>query len=176
MSDSQTFTKRYEEFAQKIYAFIYYRTQDRATAEDLTSQTFLKALEKWESFDLDKGSFKSWIYKIARNTICDHYRELKPQDNIENVFDLADEKNFIDELKKEEVAERVKKALSALTQAQREVVLMRVWDELPYKEISIVLGKTEASLKMAFKRALIDLQKQLIVMTALLAFFIFTHF
>ena len=176
MSDSQTFTKLYEEFAQKIYAFIYYRTQDKATAEDLTSQTFSKALEKWESFDLDKGSFKSWIYKIARNTICDYYRERRPHDDIENIFGLTDEKNFIDELKKEEVVERVKKALFVLTPAQREVVLMRIWDDLPYKEISIILGKTEASLKMSFKRALTDLQKQLVVMTVLLSILILTHF
>src|SRR6056297_2278284 len=72
-----SFNWLYERYIKKIYNFIYYKTMHQETAEDLTSQTFIKALNKINSFDSEQGTFQAWLYKIARNTVIDHYRTQK---------------------------------------------------------------------------------------------------
>lgn len=176
MPSSETFSRFYEEFAQPIYAYLYYRTHNKAVAEDLTSQTFLKALEKFESFDESKGGFKCWIYQIARNVLVDHYRSNKPTRDLETVFDLAGEDDVEETMKHSENKERVQKALHCLNEKQRELVILRVWDELSFKEIADFLGKTEASIKMTFYRALQDVEKQLMLISMILAIFFSNSF
>lgn len=174
MASSESFSRFYEDFAQAIYAFLYYRTRDKGVAEDLTSQTFLKALEKFERFDDSKGGFKPWIYQIARNTLIDHYRATKPTRDLETAYEVAGEDDVEETMKRGENSERVQKALQSLNENQRDIVILRVWDELTFKEIADFLGKTEASIKMTFYRALQDVEKQLTLLTMLLAF-LFSH-
>ena len=174
MPTSEAFSHFYEEFAQPIYAYLYYRTRNKGVAEDLTSQTFLKALEKFDRFDESKGTFKSWIYQIARNVLVDHYRANKPTRDLETAFDLAGEDDIEEAMKSSENQERVQKALTCLNEKQRELVILRVWDELSFKEIADFLGKTEASIKMTFYRALQDVEKQLMLISMILATF-FSH-
>ena len=171
MTSPDTFSRFYEEFAQPVYAFLYYRTRSKAVAEDLTSQSFLKALEKFDRFDESKGGFKPWIFQIARNTLVDHYRSAKPTRDIETAYDLAGDDDVEDTMKRTENAERVQKALSCLNDKQRDIVLMRLWDELSFKEIADLLSKTEASIKMTFYRALQDVEKQLALVSMVLAYF-----
>ena len=169
----QTFEEVYAESAERIYRFIYFRTHHKETAEDLTQVTFMKALEKWHQYQGDKGPVLAWLYQIARNTVTDHYRAFKPVGDIENVFDLSSDEDFVEDLKGSENAERVRTALAKLKPAQRELVLLRVWDELSFKEISALLGKTEASLKMSFYRSLGELQGLLVLLLALLLLYSF---
>lgn len=171
MTSTDRFSSFYEEFAQPVYAFLYYRTRDKAVAEDLTSQSFLKALEKFERFDESKGGFKPWIFQIARNTLVDHYRAAEPTRDLESAFDLAGDEDVEDDVKRSELRERVQKALTCLNDKQRDIVLMRLWDELSFKEIAALVSKTEASIKMTFYRALQDVEKQLALLALALAYF-----
>ncbi len=176
MASTESFSSYYEEYAQAIYAYLYYRTRDKGSAEDLTSQTFLKALEKFDSFNENKGGFKAWIYQIARNALVDHYRSNKPTRDLETAFDLAGEEDVEEAVKRSENRERVQKALACLNEQQRDLVMLRLWDELSFKEISEFLGKTEASIKMMFYRALQDVEKQLLLLTLVLAYFFSNSF
>ena len=83
------FTLLYERYLEKVYRFIYFKTYHRQTAEDLTSLTFMKALEKVGSYDAGKGRFSSWLYRIAQNTVIDHYRTAKLAANIDDIFNLC---------------------------------------------------------------------------------------
>ena len=67
------FGEIYDVYIKKIYNFIYYKTHHKETAEDLTSETFRKALSNIKSFDTHRA-FSSWLYRIAQNTVIDHYR------------------------------------------------------------------------------------------------------
>ena len=150
----QEFESLYTRHLKGVYGFIYYRVMDRVTAEDLTSQTFLKALEHIRSYDASKAAFSTWLYRIARNTVTDHYRTLRRHDDIEDVWDLPGEDNpFLDAATHMEAAE-IHKLLKTLDKSKRELILMRLWDGLSYKEIADLTGKTEASCKMAFSRAM----------------------
>src|SRR3989339_340635 len=87
--DPEQFGVLYDKYIKKIYDFIYYKTHHRETAEDLTSKTFMKALQNIGGFDLGRGTFQAWIYQIARHTVIDHYRTAKSDANIEDVWDLS---------------------------------------------------------------------------------------
>ncbi len=68
------FVALYREYLPRVYKYMAYRVPDTHTAEDLTSRVFEKALGKFPSHDPEKGSFATWLFSIAHNTLIDHYR------------------------------------------------------------------------------------------------------
>jgi len=150
----EEFSFLYDKYADKIYNFIFYKTFHKQTAQDLVSVTFMKALEKLDRYDPKKGNFSSWLYRIARNNVIDHYRSKKINLNIDDFWSLVSKDNVEKEVGAKKELDEVKKHITKLGQEQREIVIMRIWDELSYKEISQVLGKSEAACKMIFSRAI----------------------
>lgn len=160
-SDTKEFGKLYDEYIRKIYDFIYYKTHHRETAEDLTSQTFMKALEKIGSFDCAKGSFSSWIYQIARNSVIDFYRTKKGDIGIDDIWDLSSDANIERDMDARQKIEKVEGYIGKLKSEQREIIILRVWQGMMYKEIAEITGKSEVSCKMMFSRAIRDLRKEM---------------
>lgn len=150
----EDFGKRYDEHVKKIYEFIYFKTHHKETAEDLTANTFMKALTNLESFDEDKASFKTWLYSIARNTVIDHYRMRKETVDLEDAWDLHTGENIERDTELQMKIESVQKYMEKLKPEQREVVLLRVWGGHSFAEIAEITGKTEAACKMSFKRTM----------------------
>lgn len=157
----EDFEELYVRYLKGIYAFIFYRTMDRSTAEDLTSQTFLKALEHIGSYDRNKGAFSTWLYRIARNTVHDHFRTKRDHRDIETVWDLPSEDNPFLATEHSIEFRSVHEALQSLDKQKRDLLLLRLWDNLPYAEIARITGKSEASCKMTVSRTLDDLRKNL---------------
>jgi RNA polymerase sigma-70 factor, ECF subfamily len=151
--DSEAFGRLYDRHVRTIYDFIYYKTRHKETAEDLTSQTFFKALKNISSVDPDRA-IVSWLYKIAHNSVLDHYRTMRHQDDIDDCYDLSDDTDVVGALDNAEEVKKVKDYLHKLTPLERDVVIMRVWQELSYKEIADIIGKSEANSKMIFSRTL----------------------
>jgi RNA polymerase sigma-70 factor (ECF subfamily) len=157
--DREAFAGLYDAYAQKIYRYLYYRVQNRHAAEDLTSTVFLKALSGVSGLDPEKGSVSAWLYTIARNALTDHFRTRKTTVDLEDVWDAL--VSGTDIVRDAETAERLKqvdKHLMVLTAAQRDIVLLRLWDGLSYAEIAEATGKSEAACKMAFSRGLTALR------------------
>lgn len=155
----EKFSFLYDSFVDKIYRFIYYKTHHKETAEDLTSDTFLKALENIKSFR--EGSFQAWLFKIARNTVIDYYRKKKFVLNIDDVWDLGKKDNVLKDLEMKERMEKVYDVFSKLNPVQREIVLLRIWDDMPYKEIAEIVGKQEGACKMIFARAIAQIKNEI---------------
>jgi len=154
----------YELYFERIYSFIFFKTLHKETAEDITSKTFIKAMDKIRSFDHSKGSFPSWLYAIARNSIIDHYRTRKSTGNIDDCWDLASGENIFEDFSNREQLEKIKSYLNKLKPHQRELVIMRIWQDLSYREISQITAKSEASLKMMFSRVMGELRKSILVL------------
>ena len=158
--DPVAFGALYDEYVKKIYDFIYFRTYHKETAEDLTSITFTKAYQKIGSFSGSKGNFGSWLYRIARNTVIDHYRTHKSTSDILEAYDLSDRTNIEIDFDVQDKLRKVQQYLSGLNPEQRELVIMRVWDGLSYKEISEIMGKSEDALKVSFSRIMAKMKKE----------------
>lgn len=151
--DTEKFGLLYDAYFKKIYAYLFYRTRDRATAEDLVSATFYKAIGAIGKFDTHKGTFSAWLYRIARNTLYDHSRARKPVVPLEYAEAIPVKADYEKDVANRELLRKVNVSLADLSDEQREIVSMRAWDELSYAEIADILHKSEASCKMAFHRA-----------------------
>lgn len=152
----------YDRYIEKIYRFIFYKTFDANTAEDLTSSTFFKALNKIGTLDLTRGYFSTWLYSIARNTVIDHYRShtFNATDG-DDVFDLSESNRTEAALDAVEDLARVEEYLKGLSATQREIVTLRIWEERSYKEIAEITGGTENGVKMSFSRTIRKLREDL---------------
>lgn len=169
--DTQRFASFYDAHVRDIYSYLYYRTQHRETAEDLTSQVFLKALDKFAAYDETRGAFIAWLYRIARNTLIDHYRSSRETLDIEDVWDLQSDSDVARDAEAHERIEKLRPYLSALPREQRELLLLRLWDGLSYAEISEIVGKSEDACKMAYSRVVARLRKEVPASILLLLFF-----
>jgi RNA polymerase sigma-70 factor (ECF subfamily) len=160
--DRGAFARLYDRYARRIYAYHYYRTFRREWAEDLTSQSFMKALEGIAGFDSSSGTFSAWLYGIARNCLVDHVRTIGRTVSLEAVpddgWDLPDGVDFTVEIAERDAWERLKPFLAALGGNAREIIILRVWDGLAYAEIARITGKSEAACKMGYSRAIAALR------------------
>jgi RNA polymerase sigma-70 factor, ECF subfamily len=160
--NTEAFGVLYDRYLEKIYRFVYYKTFDTATAEDLTSSTFFKALNKITTLDLERGNFSTWIYSIARNTVVDHYRSHRfAATEGGDVFDLVEDDRTEDTLDAFHSLSLVEEYLKTLSASQREIVTLRVWEGRSYKEIAAIIGGTESSVKMSFSRTIRKLREDL---------------
>lgn len=151
--DTAAFGALYDAYIDRIYRFVWYKTHHRETAEDLTSAVFMKAFERIGTFDSSKGNFSGWLYGIARNAVIDHYRKRRDVQDIEDAWDLASDSDVVRDVEARTMIERLKKGLGGLTPDQRDVVIMRLWEQMSYAEIAEALGKSEPACRMTFARA-----------------------
>lgn len=156
--DSEAFGIIYDQYFDQIYRFIYYKVFSKEVAEDLTSDTFLKALSRLSSYNAERGRFNSWIYQIARNTIIDHFRTKKTNVAIEDVFDLSHDERTVEQLDALSGLKKVEAYLETLPSRQREIIVLRVWEGKSFQEIAAILGGTEGSVKMSFSRSIRELR------------------
>jgi len=145
-----------------VYQYIFFRIgYDTQLAEDLTSETFLKAIEHFDDFDETK-SFNAWIYRIAHNLLVDHYKRSKiettPLENAEN--DVKEEAAFAAEIDRKSLLKKIHFALEKLPQQQKDVVILKYVNELDTKEIAHSLDMEESHVRVLLSRATQTLNKQ----------------
>jgi RNA polymerase sigma-70 factor (ECF subfamily) len=170
--DLSAFDVLYTTHVEAVYRFLYRRTSVREVAEDLTSITFLKAMQSIGSYDAARGPFIAWLYRIARNALIDHVRS--PASHTATLADdaeIADDADASERAAKAIDRVRLQKAMENLTPIQREIVMLRLWEGLSYKEIAEVVGKSEGNAKVIFSRAVATLRAAV----TLLLLFLFPH-
>jgi RNA polymerase sigma-70 factor (ECF subfamily) len=155
--DSEAFGALYDRYIRTIYNFIYYKTFHKETAEDLASETFFKALKSIQSVDPGKP-FLSWLYKIAQNTVVDSYRAKRPTEDIDDFWDLSSGGDIEADTETALQVDVLREKFRELSSSERDIIIMRVWQDLSYKEIADIVGKSEASCKMTYSRALTKLR------------------
>lgn len=153
--DPEAFGQLFDRYFELIYRFFWYRCKDRMLSEDLTSETFFKALRQLRHFQGNDDDFLPWLYTIARNTLVDRSRK-KQEDLVDyHENDLRTENPY----HQVELQMDVWMLLSQLPEQQRQVVQLRFIDDLPVKEIADVIGKSESATKSILYRALKQLKE-----------------
>ena len=152
----------------KVFAYISLYIRDQALAEDLFQDTFLKVIQSVRAGKyFDNGKFISWVMRIAHNLIIDHFRRIKQINTISNddyESDLFNKKslaedNVEDDMIKKQIHKDIRKMISHLPDDQREVVILRHYAGLSFREIADL---TEVSINTALGRmryALINMRK-----------------
>jgi RNA polymerase sigma-70 factor (ECF subfamily) len=170
--DFDAFGVLYERYIDNIFAFVYRKTSNKEVAEDLTSRVWMKALKSLEFFwERDNANFKSWIYRIAQNTVIDYYRTCREQVDIDAIVEVGISKDFALEIDNSDKLWRVTAYLSQLTTIEQEIVTLRIWDDLSYKQIAGLLWKKEDNCKKTFSRALKKIQGNIVMIMLLLFIF-----
>jgi len=162
--DQQAFAQLYEEHFDKIYRYVALRIGDRAEAEDITQQVFLKALRSISSFRWKGTPFSAWLFRIAHNQMVDHLRKKTKQATVpidESTISSSNDPQLLIEQKLN--IEQLISATKRLTEAQREVISLRFTSELPIAQIAGIMGKSEGAVKALQHSAIVALRKVLLV-------------
>ena len=154
---------------EKIFTYIMYVVKDENLANDLFQETFLKVITKLQNRQYsDSGKFIWWLTRIAHNVIIDYYRALKsdkvvdaPRENdLSNLRSASVmDSNRESELNNDQVLKDVKRLMEALPETQRDVVYMRFFQQLSFKEIADLTGVSINTSLGRMRYALINLRK-----------------
>ena len=147
-----------EEHLDAVFRYLLLVTRDHATAQDLTSETFEKALRSWRRFDPRRSSPRTWLCRIARNAALDHFRVEERRRRRETAYaePEADERS----LGAEGLSPRLEAALAELSAAEREVIALRVLLELDGETAARVLGISRTACSTRLSRALAKLEEK----------------
>jgi RNA polymerase sigma-70 factor (ECF subfamily) len=160
--DPEAFGHLYDLYFGKIYGYIYRRVGDRQVAEDLTSETFTKALVHIRSYTYTGQPFVAWLYRIAANVVTDHYRSRRNAAPLDEGVRLPATDPTPEEVALQLDDQRaVARAIQTLSPDQQDVILLRFSAGLRLKEIAQVVGKTEGAVKALMFRALGNLKGKL---------------
>lgn len=160
-NNKEAFIEAYDMYVDQIYRFVFFKIGDKEEAEDITSEVFLKT---WnyiqETEKLNEKTLKALLYRIARNTIIDHYRKKSSQANIsvddeDNPIDIIDNSQNLEANYELDVEiDIVHSKLKELKDEYREIILMRYINELSIEEIADQLGKSKGNVRVLTHRAL----------------------
>ncbi len=163
LGNHEDFGLLYDHYVPKIYRFVFLKLASKSEAEDLTHDVFLTAWQNMPKFVLMGHPFSSWLYRIARNKVIDHWRAKKSTISAEDLRDTNQELESGERLDKNletlMTVESAKNALAGLSDLQQDVILMRYMEDMEYGEIAKALNKSEGAIRVLQHRAVKELQK-----------------
>lgn len=158
--EPEAFAQLCEAHFDRIYRYIALKVGNRADAEDLTQQTFLKATEAIGSYRWKGLPFASWLFRIAHNQVIDHFRRLSKERGVpldEAITVSSDDPASLAEQRL--TVAQLMAACDQLTEAQREVIYLRFGSELSIAETAKVMNKREGAIKALQHDAVVKLRR-----------------
>ena len=156
----ETFAEVAEENLDAVHAYLVYLTGDRGIAEDLTADTFERALRSWSRYDPRRGSTKTWLCQIARSTALDHFRSERRRQRREHTYFLGDQGRDETGAFGEGLSPAIETALRSLTAGEREVIALRVLLDLDAETAARLLGISVTNCSTRLSRALKKLEEK----------------
>lgn len=154
--------KIYESYYKDVYHFVLALSRNDHVAEDITQETFMKAIKAVDHF---KGNcdVRVWLCQIAKNLFYTYRKKQNRQvDNAEEaVAGKACQTDIVKDMVDKEQAIRIHHIVHSLEEPYKEVFHLRVFGELPFKEIAAIFGKTESWARVTYHRARVLIMKEM---------------
>jgi len=160
VAEVPTFESVAERHLDDVHAYLVYFTRDREVAEDLTAETFERALRQWRRFDPRRGSARTWLCQLARTTALDHFRSEERRRRREGAYALDRPVEAEDGLFGG-LSPELERALAGLSAGEREVVALRVLLDLDIETAARVLGVSPTACTTRLSRALKKLEERM---------------
>jgi len=154
----QDFDSIYKEYFAYVYKFVVNLCKDPELAEEITQETFFKALKNLGKYD-DKYKIGTWLCQIAKNTFYSYARHQKRNINIQHEIKVSDEdieKYFTDK----ETALAIHRILHNMKEPYREVFWLRTFGELSFLQIAMIFDKTESWARVTYYRAKVYIKEE----------------
>ncbi|MBI2601339.1 sigma-70 family RNA polymerase sigma factor [Candidatus Daviesbacteria bacterium] len=162
--DKDAFGQIYKLYLKKIYRFVYFSVRNKELAEDLTQTTFYKAWISLPKFSVEEGTIQAFLFTIARHLIIDESRKKKEisATSFGEGFEqfLSDDPGPEELAFKQEIKDFVWHALRKLKTSERNIIVLRFFEELEYSEIAQIIGKKEGAIRVMIHRILLKLKGQ----------------
>ncbi len=152
------FEEVYEQHGGRVFAFFAYRLESRETAEDLTQQTFERALRAWSRFDPRRAGVATWLLSIARNLLIDHLRVASHEGT---GYEPGEDQRSEDPDPRLGPEPDLAAALAQLSDRERELLALRYGGDLSGPEIAELTGLTLANVQQILSRSLRRLRADL---------------
>lgn len=159
--DGDAFAQLYDRYVDRIYRYVFFRVSDDLVAEDITAHVFLKMWEKLPRYQIGQTPIGGWLYRIAHNAVIDHYRTRKSSISLDDVnpADVRHDDETEEKLELEVKLDQLRNALQKLTDAQREVLLLRFIEDFSTEKIARRLRKSQGAVRALQWRGLHGLAK-----------------
>jgi RNA polymerase sigma-70 factor (ECF subfamily) len=153
------FAEIYDCYCTTVYRYLYSRIGNQADTEDLTTQTFLAALENLHRYR-EQGQFAAWLFRIARAKAMDYFRRGKSEVSLEALEFHADETDPLGLVIQRQELAQLTAVIQQMDPEERELLQLRYLAELSFPEMAALLGKNEAAVKKSIYRLLARIQSQ----------------
>jgi RNA polymerase sigma-70 factor, ECF subfamily len=156
-------------YTRRVYAICYRFTNNDGQAQDLTQEVFLRVFRNLKSYRVGEGSFTTWLTRLTRNLLIDHYRRTRLEratDSIEDQLPMLEERQGADSradglVAGREASEVLQYGLGKLSPELREAVILRDLEEMEYRDIARVLNVPEGTVKSRLNRGRTELARVL---------------
>lgn len=165
--DAEAFARLYNRYRDRVYGFAYRMLNVQTAAEDVTQEAFLALIEHPEKYQSERGSLLTFLCAVARNAVLNRFRRrvYEAEDDFEEgeLYLIKDEyaPDPLSSLLERELSEKIDESIALLPPLQREVIVLRKFQELSYQEISFVTGAEINVVKARLHRARKSLAKNL---------------
>ena len=156
-----SFASATERHLDDVHGYLVYLTRNRDLAEDLTAETFERALRLWSRFDPRRGTVRTWLCQLARTTALDHFRAERRRRRREDVYALGEGSAVVEDNLFGGLSPELEQALAELTAAEREVIALRVLLDLDSESAARVLGISTTACSTRLSRALRKLEERM---------------
>jgi RNA polymerase sigma-70 factor (ECF subfamily) len=160
----EAFAELYQRYYARVFNYVRYRSQDLATAEDLTAQVFERLLERIDGYDPERAPFSAWLFAIARNLVNGHYRAQRRRSWLP--IDLfhgwpSGESGPEEALLQDETEAELLAAIARLDERERDLLGLKFAGQLNNRQIAAVAGLSESNVAVILHRAIERLRAEL---------------
>ncbi len=162
--DARAFGALYDHYFPRVYNYVYFRVQDRATSDDLVSTIFMRALDRLDTYREERGAFGVWLFRIAHNIVVDYYRSAARRASLplEQVESLVSGGPSVEQsLVQRQETRALLAQVASLSEREQEIIGLKFGGGLTNRKIAALTGLKENNVAVILYRAMRKLRQAL---------------